>query len=195
MADELEATVQINMALAARVAELTDELAASNARVRQLAADNNHLRRHYDDLDDRGREEAHRLQAERAALHHALNNLMALVRTDYCDYNAWDAGVVALIPGYREGLGVTVAFAYEVERAEKRLAEEPSPHLMQPVGRHLTGCMGGHPLYRCRRCGCPVMAHATDDEERRECMSCECEQYEMCPGCAKDQEHPPGAGR
>jgi hypothetical protein len=60
-----------------------------------------------------------RLRAERDALHHALNNLMALVRRDYHDYNAWDAGIRALVPGYREQLGVTVAFAAEVERAAR----------------------------------------------------------------------------
>ncbi|HVJ21246.1 MAG TPA: hypothetical protein VM686_37800, partial [Polyangiaceae bacterium] len=53
-----------------------------------------------------------------------------------------------------------------------------------------SACLGGHPLYRCRRCGCPVTDHATDDEERRECTACECEQYEMCPGCAQQQASP-----
>ncbi len=58
-----------------------------------------------------------RMREERDALHRALDNLMALVHRDYRDYNAWDAGIRALIPGHRDGLGVTVAFADEVERA------------------------------------------------------------------------------
>lgn len=37
---------------------------------------------------------------------------------------------------------------------------------------------GGPTLFRCVRCGCPATDHATDDEERRECSRCECEQYE-----------------
>ncbi len=37
---------------------------------------------------------------------------------------------------------------------------------------------GGPPLFRCVRCGCPATDHATDDEERRECSRCECEQHE-----------------
>lgn len=36
---------------------------------------------------------------------------------------------------------------------------------------------GGPPLYRCAGCGCPVVDHAVDDEERRECTQCECRQY------------------
>lgn len=36
---------------------------------------------------------------------------------------------------------------------------------------------GGPPLYRCAGCGCPVLDHAVDDEERRECTVCECRQY------------------
>lgn len=33
------------------------------------------------------------------------------------------------------------------------------------------------PLWRCSNCGCPMLDHAVDDEERRECGSCECRQY------------------
>jgi hypothetical protein len=36
----------------------------------------------------------------------------------------------------------------------------------------------GPPLYRCSNCGCPMLDHAVDDEERRECSLCECIQYE-----------------
>ena len=43
---------------------------------------------------------------------------------------------------------------------------------------------GGPPLYRCAGCGCPVVDHAVDDEERRECTQCECRQYLAGPPCA-----------
>lgn len=32
-------------------------------------------------------------------------------------------------------------------------------------------------LHRCASCGCPALDHAVDDEELRECLSCECKQY------------------
>lgn len=38
---------------------------------------------------------------------------------------------------------------------------------------------GGASLHRCSRCGCPVTDHEVDDEERRECNACECDQYEI----------------
>jgi hypothetical protein len=121
-------------------------------RLRQLAAENNQLRNQYDDLHDRTQEQVRRLEAEREALHHALNNLMALVRADYCDYNAWDAGILALIPGHRDGLGVTVAFAYEVERAAKRSG---LPGHCLACNAMLTNGVPARP-----RCGAPPLAGA-----------------------------------
>jgi len=36
-------------------------------------------------------------------------------------------------------------------------------------------------LVRCARCGDDVLDHRVDDEERRECMLCECTQFECVP--------------
>lgn len=33
------------------------------------------------------------------------------------------------------------------------------------------------PVYRCANCGCPLLDHEVDDEERRGCTKCECKQY------------------
>ena len=70
--------------------------------------------------------ESSTLRAERDALHRALNNLMALVHRDCREYNAWDACIRALVPGHRDELGVTVAFADEVERALATFGDEPA---------------------------------------------------------------------
>ena len=41
---------------------------------------------------------------------------------------------------------------------------------------------------RCDNCGCVATDHAVDDEERRECTACECEQYEISVPTDRDRE-------
>jgi hypothetical protein len=58
-----------------------------------------------------------RLVEERDALHKALDLVLMLTYRDVRELNAYGTAIKALLPGYRAGLGITVAFADDVKKA------------------------------------------------------------------------------